>query len=111
MTRTEMYDYIRKNNLQDEVKKVFGKNFTNVKTALLENYITTIETANQEACKGKCSDKESNKKCECTESYEVLANKYNTLLGAVVAMMLSLNEEVSKDVAESFRITSKNLCK
>ena len=41
MTRKEIYQKIKKEDLADEIKDFFGKNYTNVKTSLLEDWITT----------------------------------------------------------------------
>lgn len=39
MLRPELYSYIKNNNLQDEVKKEFGKNFTMCKTSDLQSVV------------------------------------------------------------------------
>ena len=39
MDRKECYDYIKANNLKEEIANVFGKNFTNVSTQSLEDFI------------------------------------------------------------------------
>ena len=114
MTRTEMFDFIRKNKLQDEVQKMFGKNFTNVKSALLEDYISTVKEAkkvkaNTEASKTavKAADTEAKTKTTSAstdevEAYKTLKNKYDSLVGAVAAMLVSIdNEETAKDVQEA----------
>ena len=43
MTRKEIYAEIKKMNLQDEVKKFFGMNYTNVSTANLEYLVHKFE--------------------------------------------------------------------
>ena len=116
MTRIEMLNFIRKNNLQDEVQKMFGKNFTNVKSALLEDYISTVKeakkvTANTEA--GNTAIKAADTSPKATtasastaevEAYKTLKNKYDSLVGAVAAMLCSIdNEATSKDLQEAIK--------
>ena len=79
MTRTEMFDYIRKNKLQDEVQKMFGKNFTNVKNSLLTDFIETDKAAKAES---KSSSKKTTTKTtpvatgdKCVLEYIKLKNK------------------------------------
>ena len=114
MTRTEMFDFIRKNKLQDEVQKMFGKNFTNVKSALLEDFISTVKEAkkvkaNTKASKTAVNAAGTDAKIKTTsastaevEAYNTLKNKYDSLVGAVAAMLVSIdNEETAKDVQEA----------
>lgn len=116
MTRTEMFDYIRKNNLQDEVKKMFGKNFTNVKNTLLEDFISTVKEAkktkaNTKASKTaiKAADTNTDAKASTTsastaevEAYNTLKKKYDSLIGAVAAMLCSIDyEETAKDLQKA----------
>ena len=114
MTRTEMFDFIRKNKLQDEVQKMFGKNFTNVKSALLEDFISTVKEAkkvkaNTKASKITVKAADTDAKIKTTsastaevEAYKTLKNKYDSLVGAVAAMLVSIdNEETAKDVQEA----------
>ena len=116
MTRTEMLDYIRKNNLQDEVKKMFGKNFTNVKNTLLEDYINTVKVAkktkaNTKASKTavKAADTNTDAKASTisastaeVEAYNTLKKKYDSLIGAVAAMLCSIDyEETAKDLQKA----------
>ena len=116
MTRIEILNFIRKNNLQNEVQKMFGKNFTNIKSALLEDYISTVK----EAKKITASTEASNTVVKAIDSalkattasastdkgvaYEPLKNKYNSLVGAVAAMLCSIdNEATSKDLQEAIK--------
>ena len=114
MTRTEIFDFICKNKLQDEVQKMFGKNFTNVKSALLEDFISTVKEAkkvkaNTKASKTVVNAAGTDAKIKTTlastaevEAYKTLKNKYDSLVGAVAAMLVSIdNEETSKDVQEA----------
>lgn len=41
MTRKDCYDFIKKHNLNDEVKNKFGRHYTNVTTENLINYVTS----------------------------------------------------------------------
>lgn len=38
MNRKELYNLIKKNNLQDKIKNHFGKNYTNVSTEDLQSF-------------------------------------------------------------------------
>ena len=114
MTRTEMFDFIRENKLQDEVQKMFGKNFTNVKSTLLEDFVNTVKEAKKVKANTKASktavnaagtDAKVNTTSASTaevEAYKTLKNKYDSLVGAVAAMLVSIdNEETAKDVQEA----------
>lgn len=116
MTRIEIFNFIRKNNLQDEVQKMFGKNFTNMKSEVLENYISTVKeakkvTANTEAgnTAGKVTDTNSKATTASAstaevEAYKTLKKKYDSLVGAVAAMLCSIdNEATSKDLQEAIK--------
>jgi hypothetical protein len=56
-TRKECYDYIKEHGLQDEIKKEFGKPYTNVSTGNLDSYIQY--TINYDAAKQAEANKES----------------------------------------------------
>lgn len=116
MTRIEIFNFIRKNNLQNEVQKMFGKNFTNMKSEVLENYISTVKeakkvTANTEA--GNTPEKATDTNSKATtasastsevEAYNTLKKKYDSLVGAVAAMLCSIdNEATSKDLQEAIK--------
>ena len=117
MTRTEMFNYIRKNKLQDEVQKMFGKNFTNVKSSLLADFIETDKAA-------KAESKNSSKKTtatkttpittgsECAADYTKLKNKYNSLMEAVAIMFYSIdNEETAHDLYDAINNIRASLAK
>lgn len=122
MTRTEMFDFIRKNKLQDEVQKMFGKNFTNVKSALLEDFINTVKEAKKVKANTKASKtavnatgtdatiKTTSASTAEVEAYKTLKNKYDSLVGAVAAMLVSIdNEETAKDVQEAMNSIQSSL--
>lgn len=117
MTRIEMFDYIRKNKLQDEVQKMFGKNFTNVKSSLLADFIETDKAT-------KAESKNSSKKTtatkttsvtvgsECAADYTKLKNKYDSLVGAVAVMLCSIdNEETAYDLQDAINNIKASLAK
>ena len=117
MTRTEMFDYIRKNKLQDEIQKMFGKNFTNVKSSLLIDFIETDKAA-------KTESKNSSKKTtatktapvttgsECAADYTKLRNKYDSLVGAVAVMLCSIdNEKTAHDLQDAIINIQTSLAK
>lgn len=127
MTRTEIFDYIRKNNLQDEVKKMFGKNFTNVKNTLLEDYISTVKEAKKTKANTKISktavkaadtntdDAKANTTSASTaevEAYNTLKKKYDSLIGAVAAMLCSIdNGETANDLQDAIINIQASLAK
>lgn len=45
MNRKECYQFIKDNSLQEEIKKLFGKNFTNVPTEKLSDFCKNYKTA------------------------------------------------------------------
>ena len=117
MTRTEMFDYIRKNKLQDEVQKMFGKNFTNVKSSLLIDFIETDKAAKVEL---KNLSKNTIaidttpviSENECTADYTKLKNKYDSLVEAVAAMLCSIdNGETANDLQDAIINIQASLAK
>lgn len=117
MTRTEMFDYIRKNKLQDEVQKMFGKNFTNVKSSLLADFIETDKTAKVESknlSKKTTATKTASVTTEskCTADYTKLKNKYDSLVEAVAVMLYSIdNEETAHDLQNAINNIRTSLAK
>ena len=47
MNRTELFDYIKKNNLQEEVKAKFGKPYNSVSTQLLDSFVSMLKEADR----------------------------------------------------------------
>lgn len=47
-TRKELYQIIAHNDLKDEIKETFGKNYTHVTTADLDKYITDVVSSTSE---------------------------------------------------------------
>ena len=101
---------------------MFGKNFTNVKSALLEDYISTVKEAkkvkasteaSKTAIKAAGTDVKTNTTSASTaevEAYKTLKNKYDSLVGAVAAMLCSIdNEATSKDLQEAIKGISSSL--
>lgn len=117
MTRTEMFDYIRKNKLQDKVKKMFGKNFINVKSSLLADFIEIDKTAKVES--KNLSKKTTATKTasvttgsKCTADYTKLKNKYDSLVEAVAVMLYSIdNEETVHDLQNAINNIRTSLAK
>lgn len=57
MSRRECYDFINVHRLQDMVKTAFGKNYTQVTTEGLVNFIASLEENNEcEQCQCECKD-------------------------------------------------------
>ena len=117
MTRTEMFDYIRNNKLQDEVQKMFGKNFTNVKNVLLADFIETDKAAKAES--KNLSKKTTTTKTapvttgsKCVADYTKLKNKYDSLVEAVAVMLYSIdNEETAHDLQNAINNIKASLAK
>lgn len=91
MTRQEVYSQIRRHNLQEEIKKTFGKNFTQCTTVLLVDFVN------------KATAPKKKKTCNCTASTLTEKSKQKTV-EAVVGDLISvlcdkrilLNSEVDK---------------
>ena len=117
MTRTEIFNYIRKNNLQDEIQKKFGKNFTNVKNALLTDFIETNKAAKVESknlCKKNIAINTTpvTTGSECAADYTKLKSKYDSLVGAVAVMLCSIdNEETAHDLQDAIDNIQTSLAK
>ena len=47
MTRTELFNYIKESNLQNEIKDKFGKPYNSVSTNLLQDFVDVIEAAKE----------------------------------------------------------------
>lgn len=52
MNRQEILDYIKNNNLKEEIKQKFGRAYNSVPTTLLEDFIGTVE----DECTNKVHD-------------------------------------------------------
>lgn len=65
MTRKEAYEYIKQNQLGNEVIERFGRNYTQVSTELLEDFINSNEEI------------EEYKECSCDKSSKVREALYN----------------------------------
>ena len=53
MTRKELYNKVKSLNLAEEVKKVFGDNYTRVSNADLEQLIAKKEAKSKATCKAE----------------------------------------------------------
>ena len=96
MTRTEMFDYIRKNKLQDEVQKMFGK----VESKNSSKKTTVTKTAS--ITTGS----------KCAADYTKLKNKYDSLVEAVAVMLYSIdNEETAHDLQDAINNIRVSLAK
>lgn len=83
-----MYDFICKNNLQDEVYKRFGKSFTNMSNVLLESFINSF-----------LEEEDEEDQPEVSEDYAALKEKYDSLVGAVASLLCSIDStEALEDV-------------
>ena len=85
MSRKELYAKVKELNLQEEIKKKYGDNYTRVGNTELEAIIAkhTAKTQVTGVAKGDC-----NKKCKCDKLIEVLKKKH-ILLDSEVAYINS----------------------
>jgi len=70
MNRQEIYTQIKKFGLQEEVKKAFGKNFTQVSTAELESLLFNHTNKNKASETAKTAKAISNKPVNIDNAYE-----------------------------------------
>ena len=82
MSRKELYAKVKELNLQEEIKKKYGDNYTRVGNTELEAIIAK-HTATTREVKGSCD-----KGCKCDKLIEVLKKKH-ILLGSEVAYINS----------------------
>ena len=85
MSRKELYAKVKELNLQEEIKKKYGDNYTRVDNTELEAIITkyTAKSSTTGGVKGGCG-----KGCKCDKLIEVLKKKH-ILLGSEVAYINS----------------------
>ena len=85
MSRKELYAKVKELNLQEEIKKKYGDNYTRVGNTELEAIITkyTAEAPTTGGVKSGCG-----KGCKCDKLIEVLKKKH-ILLGSEVAYINS----------------------
>ena len=85
MSRKELYAKVKELNLQEEIKKKYGDNYTRVDNTKLEAIIAkhTAKTPTTEGINGGC-----NKNCKCDKLIEVLKKKH-ILLDSEVAYINS----------------------
>lgn len=85
MSRKELYAKVKELNLQEEIKKKYGDNYTRVGNTKLEAIIAKhiAKTPTTEGVKGGCG-----KSCKCDKLIEVLKKKH-ILLGSEVAYINS----------------------
>ena len=85
MSRKELYAKVKELNLQEEIKKEYGDNYTRVRNIVLETIIAkhTAKSLTTIGVKSGCS-----KGCKCDKLIEVLKKKH-ILLGSEVAYINS----------------------
>lgn len=85
MSRKELYAKVKELNLQEEIKKKYGDNYTRVSNTELEAIIAkhTAEAPTTVVVKGDCG-----KSCKCDKLIEVLKKKH-ILLDSEVAYINS----------------------
>lgn len=73
MSRKELYAKVKELNLQEEIKKKYGDNYTRVGNTELEAIIAkyTVKAPTKERVKSGCS-----KSCKCDKLIEVLKKKH-----------------------------------
>ena len=85
MSRKELYAKVKELNLQEEIKKEYGDNYTRVRNIVLETIIAkhTAKSFTTEGVKSSCG-----KGCKCDKLIEVLKKKH-ILLDSEVAYINS----------------------
>lgn len=99
MTRTELYQAIKQLGLQEAVKDLTGKNFTQVSNDALEAIITKAKANN---AKKTCS-KPSTKKCGTTKKDVSNPSTFSECLIAVVSIFVAkkfLTEREANEILE-----------
>lgn len=73
MNRKEIFAKVRELNLQEEIEKKYGDNYTRVSNTKLEAIIAkhTAKTSTTERVEGDCS-----KGCKCDKLIEILRKKH-----------------------------------
>lgn len=90
MNRKEVFEYIKKNNLQDDVKERFGKNFTQVST---DNLLKLIDSVSKKEIKtSNKNNKKEEKKVVENKSVETTSNT-DVILDNLKDTIESLYEE------------------
>lgn len=85
MSRKEIYAKVKELNLQEEIKKKYGDNYTRVSNTELEAIIANhiAKTSTSRRVKGSCG-----KGCKCNKLIEVLKKKH-ILLDSEIAYINS----------------------
>lgn len=87
MSRKELYAKVKELNLQEEIKKKYGDNYTRVGNteleAIIAKYTTKPSNSSAGVAKNSCS-----KNCKCDKLVEVLKKKH-ILLNSEVAYINS----------------------
>lgn len=102
MTRTELYQAIKQLGLQEAVKNLTGKNFTQVSNDTLEAIITDITEAKTKKAKKTCS-KPSTKKCGTIKKDTSSPSTFSECLIAVVSIFVAkkfLTEREANEILE-----------
>lgn len=78
MTRKELYNEVKMLNLQDEIKKATGRNFTQVPNNILEDFISLVKAGMENKKKKKPAKKTEKAEVECPmcKLIEVLVSKH-----------------------------------
>lgn len=63
MNRQEIYQHIKSNHLEDTIKKVFERNYTNISTAELMEFINRREKRKKEKVLSGMTKEQSNAEC------------------------------------------------
>lgn len=92
MTRKELYKFITDNNLQDDCFSIFGKNFTNVSNALLEDFCRVInETKNLQGKKEDLRASLITTLYACFDNDVINVDQFNGIRGILDASGYSLD--------------------
>ena len=95
MDRREIYAQIKELGLAEEVKKKFGKNFTQVSTVTLVSLIEKSKVKKVDSKKVKTGE-DTKKVTETVVNYKA---KYDTLVTAVAKFLALIPEDVINDIS------------
>lgn len=98
MDRKELYEIIKKNDLQQSIKDEFGVNYTNVPSAQLEEFITENVAPSQQQVETSDLQKQVENKC----SRVVTIDESDSYKAAFKVALNVLTKEERQELFDSF---------
>lgn len=96
ITRKECYEYIKINNLSNAIKESEGKNYTNVSTDILINFINDHKENSKPANHSSCNENGCSRKTTVKSDNTTIVSRYIKLIDILATIMS--DEEIAKDV-------------